>query len=226
MKIINSKKQVLILKVALVILLLFILLFLIHTIRNYTIITSLQNKILTYVNNSNYATKRVSMYDNNETITTTYYKKNNKILYIIEKEENGENSKISTYYDGKNKNTFIESENQKVAVINSEINVPDDGIYEYLYTSTVWGKLKLSIFSFIKSSKYNNISCYVFCSNGDNGERFEVYLDKSTGLFLKADSDSRTIEQIEYSFDNVNDSVFIEPDVEEYVVKNNLGNQW
>ena len=221
MKILNSKRQVLILKVILFILLLFIFIFLFHTIRNYVIISSLQNKILTYTNNSNYATKRVSIYDNITTLTTTYYKKNNKTLYIIEKEENGENSRISTYYDGKSKNTFIESENQKVAVINSEITVPDDGIYEYLDTSTIWSKLKLSISSFIKSSKYNNIPCYVFCSNGDNGEKFEVYLDKSTGLFLKADSDSKTIEQIEYSFDNVNDSVFIEPDVKDYVVKNN-----
>lgn len=221
MKILNSKRHVLILKVILFILLLFIFIFLFHTIRNYVIISSLQNKIITYVNNSNYTTKRVSIYDNISTLTTTYTKKNNKILFSIEKEENGEKSKISTYYDGKSKNTYIESENQNVAVINSEINVPDDGIYEYLDTSNIWSKLWLSISSFIKSSRYNDIPCYVFCSNGDNGEKVEVYLDKSTGLFLKAELDSKTIEQVEYSFNNVNDTVFVEPDIENYVVKNN-----
>ena len=173
MKILNSKTKILILKVILFILLLFIFIFLFHTIRNYVIISSLQSKIITYVNNSNYTTKRVSTYDNISTLTTTYTKKNNKILFSIEKEENGEKSKISTYYDGKSKNTYIESENQNVAVINSEINVPDDGIYEYLDTSNIWSKLWLSISSFIKSSRYNDIPCYVFCSNGDNGEKLK-----------------------------------------------------
>lgn len=53
-----SKKNIL--KIIGIILLIVIAIFVIHTIRNYIIITDLQNKIAKYTSNTNYSIKSIS----------------------------------------------------------------------------------------------------------------------------------------------------------------------
>ena len=46
----------------------------------------------------------------------------------------------------------------------------------------------------------------------------ETYIEKDTGLFVKS-TDSQTLTEKEYKFDNVDDTIFIEPDISEYTLK-------
>ena len=49
-------------------------------------------------------------------------------------------------------------------------------------------------------------------------EDAETYIDKETGLFVKTTQNGTTTER-EYEFNNVQDSIFIEPDIGQYKLK-------
>lgn len=78
----NKKK---ILKIIGIIIAILIILILIHTIRNFIIITDLQNKILKYSNSSNYFIKSVAKEESGNIITINYYKKDNKQVMFMER---------------------------------------------------------------------------------------------------------------------------------------------
>ena len=130
-----------VLKIIGVLLAILIIVFLIHTIRNYVIVTGLQNKIKPYFNSSNYYMKSVTTSNDGTTVTMDYYKKENKQVAFLERNLNGEISKDS-----------------------------------------------------------------------------ETIIDKNTGLLVKLTFGEEQSEK-EYKFDNVDDSIFIEPDISEYTLK-------
>ena len=70
----NKKK---ILKIIGIVFLIIIVIVLIHTIRNYIIITNLQNKVSKYTESTNYYTKSIST-ENGMKVTIEYYKKDKK----------------------------------------------------------------------------------------------------------------------------------------------------
>ncbi len=78
----NKKK---ILKIIGIIIAILIILILIHTIRNFIIITDLQNKISKYSNSSNYFIKSVAKEESGNIITINYYKKDNKQVMFMER---------------------------------------------------------------------------------------------------------------------------------------------
>ena len=45
-----------------------------------------------------------------------------------------------------------------------------------------------------------------------------MYIEKDTGLFVKNIQNGVTTEK-EYTFDNVDDAIFIEPDISQYTLK-------
>ena len=102
-----------VLKIIGIIIAIFIILVVIHTIRNYIIITSLQDKISQYSNSSNYHIKSVATEDNGTIISIAYYKKDNKQVVFLERNLNGEISKISMYNNGEKTDTFWDSKENK-----------------------------------------------------------------------------------------------------------------
>ena len=46
----------------------------------------------------------------------------------------------------------------------------------------------------------------------------EVIIEKETGLFLKSNAPEDTVER-EYTFNNIEDSIFAEPDISQYKIK-------
>ena len=78
-----SKKKIL--KIIGIILLIIIAIFIIHTIRNYIIITDLQNKIAKYSSNTNYSIKSISTSKEGTKVIMEYYKKENKQAIFMEK---------------------------------------------------------------------------------------------------------------------------------------------
>jgi len=214
----NKKK---ILKIVGIILLIIIILFLAHTIRNYIIIRDLQNKITRYSNSTNYHIKSIATEENGTIVTMEYYKKDEKQALFMERNLNGEISKTLMYNNGKRTDSFIETQNEKIAHLDSG-TMMSISIYNQLETDNNWQTFFSSIFTKIKSTKYEEKDCYVitgFLSNTSLTEKeTEIFIDKGTGLVLKVKQNGIITEK-EYEFDNVDSSIFVEPDISQYTLK-------
>lgn len=212
------KKWLKILGIVMAILVIFLL---IHTIKNYIIITGLQDKISQYSNNSNYYIKSVATEDNGTIVTMEYYKKDNKQAVFIERNLNGEISKISTYNNGERIDTFWDNKDNKIAQLNTDtfMNV---NFYNCLETDYKWQTFLSSITSSIKSVNCNEKACYLIkgfmSSSYLTSKETEVYIEKDTGLLIKSTEEGILTEK-EYKFDSVEDTVFSEPDIRQYTLK-------
>lgn len=216
-----SKKKIF--KILGVILLVVVAIFLIHTIRNYIIITDLQNKIADYSNSTNYYIKSVATESNGTVVTMEYYKKDNKEAVFLERNLNEEISKIVMYNNGQRTDTFWDNKEGKIAQLNSG-TIIEVNIYNFTETYNKWQTLLGSIFTSIKSTNYNGKECYIIkgflSSLSLTSEDAETYIEKDTGLYLKAIDEYRTTER-KYEFNKVDDSIFAEPDISQYTLKEN-----
>lgn len=214
-----SKKKIL--KIIGIILLLVIVIFLIHTIRNYIIITDLQNKIAKYAGSTNYYTKSVATENEGTVVTIEYYKKDNREVIFLERNLNGEISRMSMYNNGERTDTFWDNEENKIAQLDSG-TIMGVNIYNFTETDNKWQAFLESIFANVKSTNYNGKECYIikgFLSSFSlTSEDAETYIEKDTGLYLKRIDGNRTTERT-YEFDKVDDSIFVEPDISQYTLK-------
>ena len=112
----KKKRIIKIIGIILIIILIFIA---IHTIRNTIIISDLQNKIDNYSNSTNYYTKSVATESNGTVVTMEYYKKDKKEVVFLERNLNGEISKISMYNNGERTDTFWDNKESKTAQLDS-----------------------------------------------------------------------------------------------------------
>ena len=210
-----------ILKIIGIILLVVIAIFLIHTIRNYVIISDLQEKISKYVNSTNYRTKSVTTENDGSVVTMEYYKKDNKEVVFLERMANNEVTKISMYSNGERTDVFTETKDSKVAQLNSG-TIMSLGIYNHLENDSKWQTILGCISAKIKSVDYNGKECYIvkefMSSNSLTSEVVETYIDKETGLFVKS-IDAGIVNEREYEFNTVDDSIFTEPDISQYTLK-------
>lgn len=215
-----SKKKIF--KIIGIILLVVIAICLIHTIRNYIIITDLQNKMANYSNSTNYYTKSVTTEDNETIVTMEYYKKDNKEVVFLERNLDGEISKMSMYNNGERNDIFWDNKESKTAQLDSG-TIMVVNIYNGTETYNKWQTFLESIFANIKSTNYNEKECYIikgFISSFSlTSEDTETYIEKDTGLYLKTITGDRITER-KYEFDKVvDDSIFAEPDISQYTLK-------
>lgn len=210
-----------VLKIIGIIIVILIILVLVHTIRNYIIITNLQNKIADYSNSTNYYTKSIATEGNGTVVTMEYYKKDKKEAVFLERNLNGEISKISMYNNGERTDTFWDNKENKIAQLNSG-SIMAVNIYNHLETDNNWQTFLGSVSAKVKSANYNGKECYIIkgflSSSSLTFEGAETYIEKDTGLFLKTTEGSRTTER-EYKFDSVEDTIFSEPDISQYTLK-------
>ncbi len=199
-----------ILKIIGIILLIVIAIFLIHTIRNYVIISDLQEKISKYVNSTNYRTKSVTTENDGSIVTMEYYKKDNKEVVFMERNLNGER-----------KDTFYDNKEGKTVQLNTD-NLVSVNIYNFMESDNKWQTLFGSIFANIKSANCDGKDCYIIkgflSSMSLNSTSSETYIEKDTGLYFKT-VDGENISKKEYEFDKVDDSIFVEPDIGLYTIK-------
>lgn len=219
-----EKKKILknVLKVALIIIAVLIVILIVHTIRNYVIITDLQNKILQYKDSTNYHIKSVTNENNGTIITMEYYKKDNRQVVFLKRNLNDEEiNKVSIYNNGERIDTFTETKDSKIAQLNSG-NIMSFDIYNYLETENNWQTFLGCITAKVKSVNYEGKKCYIIkgfmSSTSLTFKGAETYIDKETGLFVKTTEDG-TVSEREYEFNNVEDSIFAEPDISQYKLK-------
>lgn len=210
------------LKIFLIVVLVVILLLLIYTMRNFMIIKKLQQNVEPYLSSTNYHIKSVSTDNNGIVVTMNYYQKDSKKVCFVEKNDNGDITKRSMYNNGERTDTFTETANSKIAQLNGKTIIAVQ-IFDYLQTDNDWQTFLSSITTKIKKTEYNEKECYIindfFSVMSLTGTfKNEVYIEKDTGLYVKSIIDESSSER-EYEFDNVDDSIFVEPDISQYTLK-------
>lgn len=212
-----SKKKIL--KIIGMILLIVIVIVLIHTIRNYIIISDLQGKVGKYLDSTNYYTKSIATENNGEIVTIEYYRKDTKEVVFMERNLNGEISKISMYNNGERIDKFWDNKKGKTAQLNSAAMMSIN-IFNRLETTNKWQTFLESMFASIKSTNYNGKDCYIIKNfmSLTSSDGAKTYIEKDTGLFIKEIQREITTEK-EYEFNNVDDSIFVEPDISQYTLK-------
>ena len=210
-----------VLKIALIIIAIFVVILIINTIRNYMIITDLQDKISQYQDSTNYSIKSVSTEKDGTIVNMEYYRKDNKQVVFLERNLNGKISKISMYDNGERTNTYTQTEDSKIAQLNRG-KIMTAQIYNHLETENNWQTFLSCINSRIKLVDYKGRECYVIkgfmSATTLTSEGSEKYIDKETGIYVKA-KEVGIVNEREYEFDKVEDSIFIEPDVSQYNIK-------
>lgn len=220
-----SKKKFL--KIIGIVILVLLLLILIHIVRNAIILTNLQNKVANYENNNNFYVKVTTQF-NGETPTTlviNQYQKGEKQLYVMERTANDDKVKLSYYNNGNRIDLFIDTENEKTAVLGEQDSILGLVMFNTIKTENIWQKITISFASMIRTVNVNGHECYTinnFISPeylaGKN--KTEYCIDKETGLVMKTILDESVSER-EYEFGNVDDSIFVEPDLSRYTLKSN-----
>lgn len=214
-----------VLKIIGIILLILFILLLIHTIRNFIIIKGLQENFNNYRSSNNYHITSVAKETENITVTMNYYKKDNKQVVFMERKTEEENLKLTMYDNGERVDIFTENDKEKTCRLAVDTELMQVNLVNYLETDNDWQTFLGSIFARINKGKLNQKECYIvnnfvsplFMNDSDKNE---VYLEKDTGLYIKSIMGSMVTDR-EYEFDNVEDSIFTEPDISQYKLLEN-----
>ncbi|MBP3254960.1 MAG: hypothetical protein J6M60_00500 [Clostridia bacterium] len=218
-----------VLKIVGIILLVVIILLLIHTIRNFIIVRKLQNNITQYANSTNYSIKSIISNPNKteiaELTTTMFYKKDNKQAGFVIRGKGQEITKISMFglSDQEGYRTYIENGESKIAKIETEGGFIMPTIVNGLESDSTWHTFISCFFAYIRSTVVNSKDCYIvsnypsYISLNPVGKN-EYYIEKDTGLMIENITNDM-ISGRDYEFDNVDDSIFVEPDISEYIVQ-------
>lgn len=219
-------KKLKVLKIILLIISILVVIFLGFTIRKMIIIHNLNEKVSQYVNIDNRYERIINTTDSTSTVTEFYSKGDNAILFLnTTTKATGKTNKLINYYKGENTNTYIESDGNKIALLNSN-GLPSKLVILTLdYGNNIWKLFQYALATSIKSGEYKGKDCYILTINNSS----ESYIEKDTGLRVKAkegnavDQNGNTsaiMVEYYYEFGNVTDDVFVEPDINEYKIQN------
>lgn len=219
----NKEKITKILKIVAIVLAVFLVMFLVHWVKNYFIISSLQDKVAKKMESKNYHAHSVATESENTTLTIDYYKKDDREATFIENNKDGKIVKMSFYNNGHRTDMFIDSEEEKVAKIDVNALIPGM-IINVLQADSKWQTFLYSAGTSITSTKYEGKSCYKIknflspyvLEGYDN--KTEYIIEKDTGLVIKHNVNDIVTER-EYEFDNVDVYIFAEPDIGNYTIK-------
>lgn len=213
------------LKVILFIFLVLTLVFLCLTARKMIIIKDINEKASKYINSDNFYEKIINNSGRTITVTEHYSKADKAVLFVNTTfKDNNDIRKLSNYFDGERTNTYIESNEDKIALLDSN-GVPSKiMIIGIDYNNDLWTLFQMAAVTSIKNGEHNGKECYILSSGGAQ----EVYIEKQTGLRIKAKegtwidqngNEVPTIVEYFYEFGKVEDSIFIEPDINQYKIQ-------
>lgn len=205
-----------------ILVLIIVILMLLYVIRNTIIVTKLQKNIKEYTSKTNFSIKVTNLTSEKSKMTVNYYKKDNKEAVILERNVDENSVKMSFYNNGERKDLFIETNDKKTVQVNTKNQLLGLNITDSLQTDNLWQTILYSSIARIKTENVNGKECYkvsdFYSPYWMYGEKItEFYIEKDTGLLIKTVIDDEVAVR-EYSFDDVEDSAFVEPDIGLYTV--------
>ena len=152
-----------ILMVVLIILLLAILVAVIHTMRNFSIIRGLQDKFSAYADSTNYHVKTTTTEPDGSKLVVDFYQKGDKQARFIESGEGDSLVKLAIYNNGERIDMFTETAEEKIATLGSNNStLLEYKLYNALETKNMGQTLFLSFLARIKEGEVDGKECYVF----------------------------------------------------------------
>lgn len=229
MKKVNQKMKIA--KIALgsiaIMILLVMLAFGANTLRNYRILEELRQTLKETQKTSNYHLTMSSKVGNNGLIVMDTYGKDEKVVSISQAISIfGQKHKTTSYLKENRHALYKEGDNgrqyEKTVEIDEDYNVEYQGIGNWFLEEpeTEGGKSKLWISTRVKIGKtiYHDKECYVIENDRfskDPNQHIIYYIEKDTGLTARQIQNDENTDY-SYEFGNVDDKVFIEPNIEEY----------
>lgn len=207
-----------------IILLIILAIFLIRTGRNMIIMAELANKANEHISSKNY--RKISTSYQGDTLSIIdYYFKDGKYVMIMNRLTKNETNKIIAYNNGKTINTYYETGDKKIAKLNAG-GLIGVNIINYFESDNILSFIIRSITTNIKNVECNGKECYLV---NDNLLGEVTYIDKETGLIVRNNtgvytnqetkSTTNGLQDIRYEFGTVTDEIFIEPNINEYELK-------
>ena len=211
-----------------------IIIFLVHVIQNFIIISKIQNNVSKYQNTKNvHYTTNINKLDSEEFVEV--YIKDNESKSILEhKDKTGKQNKMIQVITVDERRNYFETNDSKTVKIYKEDNNAV-GFEPYFYNYMTFGdKIKDSITLFINSEKIDGKDYYVL--NGltssllyeQNAIDGKMYINKETGIREKMiekviinDEIKEITCSYEYIFDVVTENDLIPPDLSEYEIQDN-----
>ena len=191
----------------------------IHTVKNFIYITDMENKISKYADSNNFHLEVMTINNDGLIVTTNIYVKGDKKACFTEREKDEAKQKVLMYQNGEITNTYVENINQR------NVNLGLGSIVVQFFNATetdnFWQKLLASVMADIKVVNEDGKECYklthTFLPYTMNINEDTYLIEKETGLIYKYYNDD-LVSRREYTFNNVDDSIFIEPNSSEYNV--------
>jgi len=219
-------KKLRMLKIILLIILIFVVIFLGFTVRKMIIIKNLNEKVSKYVNMDNRYEKIINDSGSSTSVVEFYSKGDNAVLFLnsIPNKYTGEKRTLINYFKGEKTNTYIESDGNKIALLDSNGLPSKIMIVTLDYGNNLWNLFQAALSTSIKSTEYRGKECYVLNISNNS----EIYIEKDTGLRIKAKegivvdpNGNESVMTVEYyyEFGTVTDDIFIEPNINEYEIQ-------
>jgi len=225
----EKKKSRKVWKIILMVIAIILILVIAFIIRKAVIISNLESKVQEYIGSNNYYVK----VENIQGSIGETYKKDDKYLTKINVTTQGENRVLMNYCNGETINTYIETDDNKIAILGSNGLPSPIQIVNWLHTDNSLQLIFMSLVSSVKSEEYNGKECYRISNFYSSDILYSenestAYIDKETGLVVKmtngtfTDSNgnsTKIVTEYEYSFNTVTDSDLIEPDISQYTIQ-------
>jgi len=192
-----------------------------HTTRNYLIIRKMQDKILDYSNKDSYSiiTTSKDLENNGKTIMEYYKDGSNEVIKVNSNHDGKEMSYCVYKSEGQAKIYTIDESGKKIYTSDEDF-VMQVSFYNLLESSSNLHTFIGTIPTTVRSKNINGKKCYEINNFRSDMSMTEVgknviYVEKDTGLLVEQDTQTTIITK-EYSFDKIDSSIFIEPDISEY----------
>lgn len=222
-----DKKKIL--KICLIMIVLIIAILLFCMIRNYTIAKNIiDENVDKAINSESIYAKTTIKEEENISETFENYKKGDKELTInIMNNEDGNSTKISMYIDGDKETIYYENKAGKFVQQDEiqKIEKPtEEDARASLEKESKIATFFAGAFTPFKSVNIDGKDCYLVEKSSlpifddmlrDEAKDRRIYIDKETNMIVKTVADD-VITEYEYELNNVDDNIFIQPDINEY----------
>ena len=211
-------------------------------VRKMIILIDVQNKISKYIDSNNYYVKTYYYANDEINIRENFVlgEKSKEIEYFI---ASGERMEVNTFYktrycDGNQDNYYIETQGHKLASLNKTPPIERFHIRYDVKTDNIWQLILIALTSDISTENCNGKECYKINLSMiyDDGKltkyKSTEYINKEDGLVIRYIDEQNInlakgegtgqILDYKYEFENVTQEEFIEPDIAEYEINNDI----
>lgn len=204
-------------KILLVLLAIFII-FCIHVIRNFIIISNLEEASKEYANKTNYIVDIYSIQSNSVNILKAYNKGDIYLCNLETKSNDIKDIRKLTVYKSNNETlALIQSGDEKIALLNKSIAGEIKVVtFESVSDMNLLQKLLFSTLAKISTEECNKKETFLVAMP----HGWKMWLNKENGTIIR-EINSGFITERRYEFDIVKDEDIVKPDISDYQIQKN-----